>query len=65
MILAFFDLQVTPMLPTEFKSTGLSNVQDKKRKIDFQDGCHGSHSGFSIGTVLAIFDLQVTPNASY
>ena len=31
-----------------------------KRKIDFQDGCHGGHLGFPIGTILAIFDLQVT-----
>ena len=36
---------------------GLS-VQEKKRKIDFQDG---GHLGFPIGTILAIFDLQVTP----
>ena len=42
------------------ESTGLS-VQEKKRKIDFQDGGHGGHLGFSIGTILAIFDLQVTP----
>ena len=41
------------------ESTGLS-VQEKKQKIDFQDGCHGSHLGFLIGTILAIFDLQVT-----
>ena len=27
------------------------------RKIDFQDG---GHLGFPIGTILAIFDLQVT-----
>ena len=40
--------------------TGLS-VQEKKRKIDFQDGCHGGHLWFPIGTILAIFDLQVTP----
>ena len=33
-------------------------VQEKKRKIDFQDG---GHLGFPIGTILAIFDLQVTP----
>ena len=39
------------------ESTGLS-VQEKKRKIDFQDG---GHLGFLIGTILAIFDLQVTP----
>ena len=41
------------------ESTGLS-VQEKKRKIDFQDGGHGSHLGFPISTILAIFDLQVT-----
>ena len=56
-ILAIFDLHVTPMLPSKF---GLS-VQEKKQKIDFQDGCHGSHLGFPIGMILAIFDLQVTP----
>ena len=38
------------------ESTGLS-VQEKKRKIDFEDG---GHLGFPIGTILAIFDLQVT-----
>ena len=42
------------------KSIGLS-VQEKKPKIDFKDGCHGGHLGFPIGTILAIFDLQVTP----
>ena len=31
------------------------------RKIDFQDGHHGCHLGFPIGTILAIFNLQVTP----
>ena len=35
-------------------------VQEKKRKIDFQDGGLGGHLGFPIGTILAIFDLQVT-----
>ena len=43
-----------------FESTGLS-VQVKKQKIDFQDGSHGAHPGFTIGMILAIFDLQVTP----
>ena len=38
------------------ESTGLS-VQEKKRKIDFQDG---GHLGFLISMILAIFDLQVT-----
>ena len=41
-----------------FESNGLS-VQEKKRKMDFQDGGHGGHLGFLIGTILAIFDLQV------
>ena len=47
-----------------FESIGLS-VQEKMRKINCQDGGHGSHLGFSTGTILAIFDLQVTPYASY
>ena len=41
------------------ESIGLS-VQEKKRKIDFQDGGHGGHLGFRIGTILAIFYLQST-----
>ena len=47
------------MLPTKFKSTGLS-VQEKKQKIDFQDSIHSGHLGFQIVIILAIFDLQVT-----
>ena len=43
-----------------FKSIGLS-VQEKKQKLGFQDGRHGRPLGFLIRTVLAIFDLQVTP----
>ena len=39
-----------------FKSISLS-VQEKKRKIDFQDG---SYFGYLIGIILATFDLQVT-----
>ena len=42
------------MLPSSLESIGLS-VQEKKRKIDFQDGSH-----VPIGTILATFDLQVT-----
>ena len=38
------------------ESIGLS-VQEKKRKIASQDGCHGGHLGFLISTILAIFDL--------
>ena len=37
------------------------SCQEKKRKIDFQDGGHGSHLGIQIGTILAIFALQDTP----
>ena len=44
------------------KSIGLS-VQEKKRKIDFQDGDHGGHLGFPIGTSFALYDLH--PTASY
>ena len=40
-----------------FESIGLL-VQEKKRKIDFQDG---GHLGFPIRTILSIFDQQVTP----
>ena len=36
-------------------------VQEKKRKINFQDGHHGGHLGLQIRTILAILDLQVTP----
>ena len=43
-------------LLSTFESTGIS-VQQKKRKIDFQDD---SHLGFPIGMIIAIFDLQVT-----
>ena len=39
-----------------FKSIGLS-VQAKNRKIGFQDGSHGGHLGFLIGTILAILPL--------
>ena len=34
-------------------------VQEKKRKIDFQNGSHGGHLGFLIWMILDIFDLQV------
>ena len=47
------------MLLPSFESNGLS-VQEKKRKIDFQDDCHGGHLGFLIGMILAIFDLKIT-----
>ena len=58
-ILAIFDLRVTQCFLSSFESIGLS-VQEKKRKIYFQDGCHSGHLGYPIGEILAIFDLQVT-----
>ena len=39
---------------------GLS-VQEKKHKIDSQDGGHSDHLGFPIGMIWAIFDLRVIP----
>ena len=56
---SYFDLQVTQMLPTKFQSVGVL-VQEKKRKIDFQDGRHSGHLRFPIRRILAVFDLQVT-----
>ena len=57
---SFFLIYKSPQcFLASLESIGLS-VQEKKRKIDFQDGGHGGHLGFLIGTILAIFDLQVT-----
>ena len=59
-ILAIFDLQVTPMLPSKF-GVNWPFGSGEKRKIDFKDVGHSAHLGFPIGTILATFDLQVTP----
>ena len=57
---SFFFIYKSPQCFLEsLVSIGLS-VEEKKRKIDFQDGGHGGHLGFPIGTILAIFDLKVT-----
>ena len=47
------------MLPTKFGVNWLLGLGEEN--IDFQDGCHGGHLGFPIGTILPIFDLQVAP----
>ena len=60
MISAIFDLHVTAMLPIKFQ-VNWPLVQKKKPKIDFQDGGCGSHLEFPIGTIFAIFDLEVIP----
>ena len=60
MILAIFDLQVTPMLPSKFGVNWPFDSEEEAKKTDFQDGCHGGHLGFPNGMILAIFDIQVT-----
>ena len=45
--------QVSSQLAFRFRRTS--------EKVDFQDGCQGGHTGFQIWTILAIFDLHVTP----
>ena len=60
MILAIFIYKSSQCFLPSFESIGLS-VQKKAQKIDFQDGYHGDHLGFQVGTILAIFDLYVTP----
>ena len=69
--LGIFDLQVFPKLPTKFssqlafqfrkkkttKNKEKTKKTKKKRQNDFQDGRHGGHLGFPIGTIVAIFDL--------
>ena len=48
------------MLPSRFGVNWPFGSGEEAKK-DFQDGGHGGHLGFPIGTILAIFDLQVTP----
>ena len=47
-------------LPRYFESVGLT-VQEMKYKIDFQDGRCGGHPEYMTVTILASFDLQITP----
>ena len=49
------------MLPTKFQVSCPFSSGEEVNKIDFQDGGHGGHLGFWIRTILAIFELQVTP----
>ena len=61
-VLNIFDLQVTPMLPTDLQvDLPFGSGEEAEKKEDFQDGRHDVYLGFPIGTILAIFDLQVTP----
>ena len=50
MIFATVDFQVTSILSMNFESIALS-FQEKKFKIDFQDGSHGRNLAFLIATI--------------
>ena len=43
-----------------YKLSQMLSVQEKTLKIYFKYGGHGGQLGFPIGTILAIFDVQVT-----
>ena len=60
----FFIYKSPPYFQPSFESIGLS-VQEKKRKIYFEDGSHGSYLGFPNGTILATFDLQIYQVSSH
>ena len=60
-ILAIFNLQVIPMLPTSFRLSWPFGSGKEAKKREFQDGRHSGDFGFPIETILAIFDLQVAP----
>ena len=47
------------MLPTKFRVKWLLGLGEEA-KIDFLDSRHGGHLRFTIGMILAMFDLQVT-----
>ena len=63
-ILAIFDLQVTPMLPTKFQVNWPFGTGEEAINR-FQDGRHGGHLGFPVGTVLSYFWSTCHPDASY
>ena len=48
------------MLPTKFQ-VNWPFSSGEEAKLDFQDDSHGGHLGFLIGTIFALYDLQVTP----
>ena len=55
-ILATFDIQAIPMLPTKFQvNWPFGSGEEEKNRLQ------GDHFVFPIGTSLPIFDLQVTP----
>ena len=54
----FFISKMSRYFLQSLESSGLS-VEEKKCKIDSQDGCHGGYLEFPIRMFLAFFDLQV------
>ena len=48
-----------PWVGQSFESVDLS-VHEKRLEINFQAGNRGGILGFTIGTILAVFDQQVT-----
>ena len=48
------------MLPTKFQ-VNWPFGSGEEAKINFQDGRRGGYFGFLIGTILAIYNQQVTP----
>ena len=49
------------MLPSKFQvNWPFGSGEEAKNRFYFLDGHHRGHLGFPMGTILAIFDLQVT-----
>ena len=49
------------MLPTKFRVNWHLGLGEEAKNRFSRWGRHGGHLGFTIGTILAIFDLHVTP----
>ena len=49
------------MLPTKFQGNWPFGSGEEAKKKIFKMAAMGGHIGFQIGTILAIFDLQVIP----
>ena len=61
-ILAIFDEQVTPMFPSKFQISWF--FVQRKRKIDFKDGRHRGHLGFSARNDFSYFLSTSHPRCS-